>query len=370
VFDYIYYKQYGSKIFFLEFDLPNGIFNSSVSVSNARFGYSEILDFNQSLIPDFKASGPYPIAVRYIDNKYCVIERPPFQFSLDYSPTRSGYKRRNVRSVKVWAPWTIVVINHQTMSPTDIRMYFSFKPLESLDDRVIQPYFPNIYGDSRVCLGSSVYDNLRNSFGEDYTIEQLYTFFMNEYFSGGWNADIIPSSYYKLKASNSQTDYFNMNESKLKHKFYTSRHMPFDFANFVYHMSFMSLDEILHAVQNAIEVKDDYIVFPISNAIKSDNAPSSYIHPNSFYGHYSKVTLTFNNLSFNQEDYYLHDAISRREYVNNVYQFCSQYIQQDIDEILDQVYQQIILEEKNHAMINISFSIPNSLVESSANAID
>lgn len=342
-----YYKQFGSKIFFLEFNLPHNLFTNQNPVScSVKFASVDIADFNKELTPELTAKGPYPIAVRHLDHKYCVVERPPFQISLDYSPTRSGIKRRNVRSVKIWIPWTTVIINHESMSLTDIKMYFSSKPLQSFSDLLIQPYFPNLFGDGKVCMGPGASNKLITTFGENYSIEQLYNFFVNEYFSGGWNADIIPSSYYEVIQKNSHTTYFNKQQQKFK--FYTSTHTSFDFANFCYSLSFLSLEETLSLVENATQEKRGYIVMPLSDIIQTNSNNSYFKHPSSFYSSfYSKTQINFTNSLYDPDSLSIYNPDSRNAYFQNCIQVLKQNLIDKIESVIDHFYDEVINKDNN-----------------------
>ena len=364
--DVIYYKQYGSNLYFLEFSMPHNIFSyEKTSANYVRFGSASMSEFNEVLIPQPTISGPYPVAIRYLNNTFCLIERPPFQISLDYSPTRSSVKRRKVKPVKIWIPWTTVLINHESMSLSDIKIYFSSKPLQSLEDKVMQPYLPNLFGDGKICLGPGSTNRYHEIFGQDYSIEKLYNFFMNEYFSGGWNADIIPSSYYKILSTNHHTDYFKMTENKNKFKFYTSSHVSFDFANFLYHLSFLSLDETLSVLENATTNSDSHVVFPLSNILTSNSYNTSFSHPSSFYStHYSKVTIDFINTCYNRETYMSHSSEDRTAYIDSCIEIFKKTISENIDHLIDNVYQNIVVEDNNSINLELIMQQSPTSIES------
>lgn len=135
----------------------------------------------------------YPIAVRYTNGKNLwVIERPPFKATATYRQTRSGSDSLKEKSYDIWMPWTVMVLNVDfSMSSYDCHLFFNDKPLQSLEDNLVPCFFPNIYGDGRMCLNQTsigLQQHLAST--ESFNISTVYNYIINDYMSGGWNLDL------------------------------------------------------------------------------------------------------------------------------------------------------------------------------------
>ena len=143
-----------------------------------------------------------PMAVRYadIENKIYVIERPPFEINIDFYPNKKLNARlaNHIPNKKMWIPWTVFVVSlGKSVDHLKALVYFNDKPLDSLDDLVIRGYTPNLFGDSRICFGNSLFTfTQRLEQGDiEYNISTVYNYLFNDYFTQ-WNPDISPN-YYK-----------------------------------------------------------------------------------------------------------------------------------------------------------------------------
>jgi hypothetical protein len=152
-----------------------------------------------------------PMAVRYadIENQIYIIERPPFQTNIDFYPNKRLNARlaNHIPNKKIWIPWTVFVVSlGKSVNHLKAAVYFNDKPLDSLYDLVIKGYTPNLFGDSKICFGNSLF-----TFGQrleqgdiEYNISTVYNYLFNDYFTQ-WNPDISPNYVKPLH------DYFSNN---------------------------------------------------------------------------------------------------------------------------------------------------------------
>ena len=160
----------------------------------------------------------YPIAVRYTNGKNLwVIERPPFKATVTYRQTRSSSDALKEKTYDIWMPWTIMVLNIDfSMSSYDSYLFFNDKPLQSLDDKLIPCFFPNIYGDGRMCLNQTtigLQQHLAKT--QSFDISTVYNYIINDYMSGGWNLDLGSHNYdfyLHLRSNDLKSKYPSLNK--------------------------------------------------------------------------------------------------------------------------------------------------------------
>jgi len=73
-------------------------------------------------------------------------------------------------------------------------MFFRSSALTSLDDVIVAPYTPNVYPDGVICMGrtmSDAFERIRQGELDPESVGSVYNYWMNEYFSGGWNLDLV-----------------------------------------------------------------------------------------------------------------------------------------------------------------------------------
>lgn len=158
-------------------------------------------DFEKNQIQSQKLlSNPniLPLSVRYIDDLGTYyIERPPFKVKINYKNARAMYHGAIVDDLEIWIPWTLMIIpasfyNH--FDPTHVRMYYSHKPLQSLEDSYLYSFLPNTYSHGAICWSQSFQKlisldqtkNQINSFDATY----WHSMIINDYMMGGWNNDL------------------------------------------------------------------------------------------------------------------------------------------------------------------------------------
>jgi DNA-binding protein Fis len=147
----------------------------------------------------------YPIAVRYTNGtSVWLIERPPFQATITYRPAGSGYNSRHdtdPKTYNIWMPWTVMLINMDPKkSYYDASLYFNDGPINSLDDYAIPCFFPNMYGDGRMCLNqTSIMLQQHLADLNTFDINTVYNFLINDYMSGGWNLDLGVQNFDRIR---------------------------------------------------------------------------------------------------------------------------------------------------------------------------
>lgn len=269
------------------------------TISSAIYLSTETLDsYNQFLSSSVRFEGPYPLAVRVIDGSRFIIERPPMQIKVDYSPTASSRSRRPIKPVTIWIPWIVVIVDVDDLNST--RIFFNDSPIQSLEDQVILPWTSNVYGDGRVCWGSSLY-SLSSNFSEF----DLYSWFnnaINEYFFGGWNSDLFPYNFTEF--CNIAPEYFppSYTPSDLDHaavvtdfsseilakikakkfKFHNSNYHSFKPANIYYNFSFLDLNQTLDFAKKVKEQRANK-TFRLSDILHSNKKNYTFSYYNQVY---------------------------------------------------------------------------------------
>ena len=383
---YNIYKQYGDELYYLNFKSDRfQRYNSESHRYTAQLGIISLDQLQQNIINPPKNSlidkleGPYPIAVRYMNNGIVLVERPPFQMKVDYSPTKSNRVRRPIKPVMVWVPWTITVYNLSAGADSLVnsyKIYFNDSPMSSLDDRVITNFFCNVYGDGKICLGNSthnIYQKINNN--EITSFAELHSYMFNEYFSGGWNADLGSNLHSLLMSTKSPyliQNYSNLSDSPIdvrakqsKIKFSKSHNTVYEIANSFYNLSLLTLEETLDIVTTSKGINYHYNK-KIQSIIDQTQEQSvdTYIDPidfsNNYSANFSVVNLCLDNtLNITQSG-----LISNRETPPEIINF----IKENSYSIIDHVYNEF---STNRPMsINLEYQIPlvsNSSTEEEVN---
>ena len=116
-----------------------------------------------------------------------------------------------------------------TSSYYESYLFFNDSPIQSLDDYAITCFFPNMYGDGRMCLNQTLsmlqgHLYLVNSFD----ISTIYNFLINDYMSGGWNTDLGINCFDSIRniSSLSKEAYNTMIHGVQGNKFYPPATSP------------------------------------------------------------------------------------------------------------------------------------------------
>lgn len=170
------------------------ITSHQLSLSSSFFTSDLNKKYRQAILPS-EPHSLYPIATRYItSNGYYIIERPPFQVPVNYKPAKAhNSTKKKFEDFSIWIPWTIFIFNPSNLN--SFKLYFSSKSLSTMDDKYIPTYLPNTWSSGEICfsnsLGTLPEDSLiTTTDSSSPNISALYSLIINEFFAGGWNADI------------------------------------------------------------------------------------------------------------------------------------------------------------------------------------
>lgn len=242
----------------------------------------------------------YPNAVRWTDGSHCfLIERPPFKSEVTFKPSRSNSYREASKHT-MWFPWTVMFIYADpSQSIYSAFLYLNDGPITSLDDTLINPFYFNLYQDSRMCLNQS-YTMLQQHLAEtgSFDISNIYNFLINDYMTGGWNLDLaIPSPPPKsniakiLSACRSPKWCYENGLVKRKPKTlsYSVNNM---YKMYMQYLSALSLDQVLNLVtdyKQNITSSQSRRELKVSEIIESNKVTSSngYMFPDSITQHIS-----------------------------------------------------------------------------------
>lgn len=267
MFFHSFHKQYDERIHFLNIGANNhsNLYHRDNFKLSSNLGTYTFDDIENNFFSKSKYSGPFPLAVRAISSYMYLIERPPFQIKIDYSPTYSSRLRRPIKPVTIWIPWTVCIIDTNNYQNT--RLFFNDGPLQSLDEELIYPWTSNVFKDGKLCMGKSS-DYAFNG-AKEMDLQTWYSNFMNEYFFGGWNQDISnygthvyhfvsPELFPYVYSSDSISKLDSSIVKKIqssKMRFYSDKYWSFRQSNIYYNFSLLSLDQTL---QFAKDLKEKY----------------------------------------------------------------------------------------------------------------
>jgi len=201
---------------------PSNYYNSNIITNELQttFPFLSEVRYNVSLTSNFlenlksKNSIKYdksffntfaPIAVRYTNGtNLWLIERPPFQANITYKSASSSGQGKET-SYSIWMPWTVMFLNIiPEQSYYDAYLYFNDAPISSLDDVAIPCFFPNMYGDGRMCLNQSgIMLQQHLSETNSFDIGTIYNFLINDYMTGGWNLDLGIQNFDRIRNTSS-----------------------------------------------------------------------------------------------------------------------------------------------------------------------
>jgi hypothetical protein len=197
---------------------PSNYYNSNIVANELQtvFPFLSEITYNVSLtshyLDDLKSKNSIkydksffntfaPIAVRYTNgSNMWLIERPPFQANITYRAAGSNGIGKEV-SYSIWMPWTVMFLDvRPEQSFYDAYLYFNDGPISSLDDVAVPCFFPNMYGDGRMCLNQSgVMLQQHLSQTNSFDIATIYNFLINDYMSGGWNLDLSIQNFDRIR---------------------------------------------------------------------------------------------------------------------------------------------------------------------------
>lgn len=145
----------------------------------------------------------FPTATRFItEDGSVLIERPPFRHTIDFTPVKASKVNRKsskkIEPITVWVPWTVYKMNINKQGHFNITIHFNDSSISSLNDHIFPSLFPNVFSGGLICFGSeSSYNSqfVQNAIKDDtYSYKELFNYLISNYYNGGWNTDILPSS--------------------------------------------------------------------------------------------------------------------------------------------------------------------------------
>lgn len=255
-----------------------------------------------------KLNNIYPFSVRYKDSRHIVFERPPFMNTFRYMPMKAYRASRTTREplqFNVWFPWSLYIFPFSyESSPTEYPFadpYVLFSPtkLNSLDQTLYNAPLPNIFADGRACMGS-VQASIRNQF-EDLaqhktpTYADAFNIFTQSYFAGGWNDDVLPTSFnpaVMIYRNHNLTTYDEHKHLVEKNIEYSNRVVNpsknNDFVNYMKLWSTLSLEEVLDVYSTPTpvphaQVNDLYSINVVNSSTASSRDIKNFvIGPNKY----------------------------------------------------------------------------------------
>lgn len=213
-------------------------------------------------------SNTFPVSLRHISpSGTFVFERPPFNNTFRYQPMKAHGATKTQRPAleyNVWFPWSVYVLPKNYYADADgypfqdPYVFFTGSKLSSFEDSIYNAPLPNIFGDSRACMGGSnslimnQWTQLRQV--KTPTYADAFNICINNFFSGGWNNDILPSHTiprvmrYNYYANHNAFD--DNEEQEQKNREYSlrvSNPSGNQFSNYLKLWSQMTLEEVLEA---------------------------------------------------------------------------------------------------------------------------
>lgn len=177
-------------------------FTSSYSVADLTNKYWQ----NASPIKMEVSSIPlYPIAIKEkIGQNGYLIERSPFKLKLNFKSSKSHNREPKKRlDTYVWVPWSLYFFDSTT---NRISVYFGSGPSSNPDTRYVNCTFPNTYSDGTICWNASL---SKYDFSNIKDVREHFGMLINEYYSGGWNTDLFPTTLNFIKHDEDFSEPFN-----------------------------------------------------------------------------------------------------------------------------------------------------------------
>lgn len=343
-----------------------------------------------------------PMAVRHYsdrsNNQWYLVERPPFKTKIDFSVSKSYNKRRtnkHIQNREIWIPWTSIAINipsnTRNMNSMKFNIFMNDTQLYSFDDTVVPSFFPNSSSNNgAVCIGNTLSNFTFDD--ENFSIREVSNLIFNDYFTGGWNADILSTCIY----TEVFLDVFHHLET-IKDKFYLSSTLPEVYQNlkthvnrgappvahsygiasqyveFLYAYSYLSLDQVLlyiNQLKTTRKNSSSFVlrtVFPGHIASSGDNCYDRY---NRLFSPYESISPEatidkipyFHNIFQSSEyaycpvNFYISNNILIKNYNSGRHKI-SQIISHP--EIISSVYMNLygqLLSSRNQDFNNLSYT--------------
>lgn len=314
----------------------------------------------------------FPTATRFItEDGSVIIERPPFRHTIDFTPVKASKvnkkSSKKIEPITVWVPWTVYKMNINKQGHFTLTIHFNDSSISSLNDHIFPCIFPNVFSGGLICFGTeSAYnsDFVEKSIKNDtYSYKELFNYIISNYYSGGWNTDILPNtheipmfmmfqSYDRIKALDNPKalELYSKAMAKcnpVKHKDnYVAMYL-----NALNIWSVYSLEELLYLFKHCVDTISLRQMVSLSSLVNVTVDPRSFRHygSNEIDDQLRKMMIKPNYHAYKQSVTilrYVKDPISGREYPSS-----GNILQEDLYEILNN----IILHEDSKNSSVISF---------------
>jgi len=347
-------------------NIRSKVINTSSSKSASGITLSKIGDENfvNNMFDEL-----FPMAVRChfssLQHDHYLIERPPFQAKVDYSKNKSYYVRKHDKAIQgkeIWIPWTAMLISvpkkNVSFSNINFSLYFNNSPISSDKDVLINSFFPNSStGNGAMCVGATL-SNI--SFSEDHppSIKEIVNIIYNDYFSGGWNADINNLIRYNkamLPALNrleqkAEKYYLNSDLPLYKHRLENGlNHIDtyaYQYVDFFYCYSEMTFEEVFEyyslikdlysepnynfftVVEDIYTKSQNNFSFDRSTSYLSNDLASSYSVINnadsaniSLFSNYEEININVSITNFDVSNHSFYDLIKHPQIISDAFAF-------------------------------------------------
>lgn len=299
----------------------------------------------------------FPTATRFIsDNGSILIERPPFRYTIDFTPVKASKTKKKgtkkIEPITVWVPWTVYKMQVNKYGTFALTIHFNDSPISSLNDHVFPCIFPNVFNGGQICFGSDSSVNsyfVESSIKDDtYSYKELFNYLISNYYSGGWNTDILPSSsdvpmfmlfqsYDRIKSLNDPValEMYSNAMAKcipVKHKdSYVEMYL-----NALNIWSKYSLEELLYLYKTCIDPLIVRQVVSLSSLINVDFETRPFRYSSTELDeHFRKMMVKPNYHAYNQK---LKVLRYDRDPINGQQYLCSNnFLQEDVYQILNNI---------------------------------
>jgi hypothetical protein len=316
----------------------------------------------------------YPTSVRYTNgNNIFLVERPPFYANIQYN-TSKAYRvnTKNDKTIQMWIPWTAMLIYmNPSSSYYQASLYFNDGPINSLDDLAVPCFHMNMYDDGKMCLNqSSLMLQQHLAQIQSYSINEIYNFLINDYMSGGWNADLGVNSFERLAFHSSSLKsiqkicYQTGSLEKNINPPITARgsvSYPKYYTNYLNYFSSLSLEETLDLISS---VKSELSDSPTYRKMKYSDVIQSY--KVDLYTPFSILSDNYYGTAFNISNNY--NIFIDYKYGEEIYKVQNNYLKHIYQVLLD--YNNLRYSELLNNQQNLNLYIDNNVYENPVLLID
>lgn len=142
-------------------------------------------------------TGIFMPAVRWVSNDLhsVIMERPPSLIDVHFQTIHHGKKLIE----NVPTPWKVLGIRFGPglESVHCVYMFIRKHPIAMLDDALYLPFYPNVYSDSKLCMGDAFYNTHYPEFVKNakanniLTLANATSFIYNSFWNEVWNNEVL-----------------------------------------------------------------------------------------------------------------------------------------------------------------------------------